>query len=1079
MKSILLMLALMLVCGRGFAQNVDSLRVAKEVDSLIGDSRGAAQKRNFDMAIQINEQAEKKALNSFGQHSAQYGLCCHNRGTINYTKGDYPEAEKWLLEAKSIREKVLGKQNQDYAKTLNNLGLTYQAKGEYANAEQMYAEAKNIWEKTLGKEHPGYPNFINNLALLYLSKGEYDKAEPLYIEANEIRAKTTGVESLQYASSANNLAYLYHAKGDYNRAEPLYIQAKSIRAKILGQEHPEYGSSLITLAIFYKDKGDYTQAESINLRAKEIISLNLGAESLDYANVLNNLAVIYEEKGDYAQAELFYSETQRIRAKKLGKNHPDYGRSLNNLARVYDAKGDFVQAEKLFLEAIEILAKSLGTKHPDYAATINNLAIMYRRKRNYTKAETLYIEAKDIRAQTIGKEHPDYAISLNNLGNLYYEQGYYEKAKGFHLEAKDIRAKSLGKEHPMYAMSLQNLARIYQAQGDFNQARLLFREAKEIRAKVLGIEHPFYATSLYSNAMLSVETNHIIEAEPLLIELTNLNIHLLEKAAAYSSESQMQAYLLTFEERLSQFHSFAQTYPNPDLTRATYDNALFYNGYLLDNARHLAISIDKADSLTRETYYNWQAARRRLANEYSKPIADRKYVSEVEAEAEAYEKTLTRSVAAFGETRRTPHWQDVQARLRTGEAAVEFIHYQYYTPKSTDSIMYAALILRPGMGTPQLIPLFEEKQLSALLSAKQTSGTVNNLYAFDGKGYDLYQLLWKPLVKALDGATTVYFAPSGLLYRLNISAIPVSGDARLADRYSLVKLGSTRQLIAPAVFTPKKNDAILFGGIRYEMDSTAINQANAALPKDGSIAMRGDLNFEETDSTLRGSSNWPYLEGTEKEVVALEKTLQTAGIESYTRKAYTATEEAFKRIGAGGVLSPRVLHIATHGFFYPDPKDTTRRQTFGEREPVFRISDNPLIRSGLIMAGANQAWQTGKPLKPSMDDGILTAYEISQMDLSGTELVVLSACETGLGDIQGNEGVYGLQRAFKIAGARYLIMSLWKVSDEKTALLMTKFYEKWLVGKMPIPEAFRAAQKEMQETPGINPFDWAGFVLVE
>ena len=183
--------------------------------------------------------------------------------------------------------------------------------------------------------------------------------------------------------------------------------------------------------------------------------------------------------------------------------------------------------------------------------------------------------------------------------------------------------------------------------------------------------------------------------------------------------------------------------------------------------------------------------------------------------------------------------------------------------------------------------------------------------------------------------------------------------------------------------------------------------------------------------------------------------------------------------------SPKIIHIATHGYFFPNPEsergergERSERVRGGESEPVFKISDHPMIRSGLLLAGSNHAWQNGKPLRPNMEDGILTAYEISQMDLSDTELVVLSACETGLGDIKGNEGVYGLQRAFKIAGVKNIMMSLWQVPDYQTKELMVRFYKNWLEEKMDIQAALLAAQNSMREE-GYEPFHWAGFVVLE
>ncbi len=336
----------------------------------------------------------------------------------------------------------------------------------------------------------------------------------------------------------------------------------------------------------------------------------------------------------------------------------------------------------------------------------------------------------------------------------------------------------------------------------------------------------------------------------------------------------------------------------------------------------------------------------------------------------------------------------------------------------------------------------------------------------------MYDILWKPLEKELNGIKTIYFSPSGLLHRINLDAIPVSETETLADQYNLIELNSSRQLVIPSQVKIANNDAVLFGGIQFEQDS--ILQNNEPIFASRS---RGELSFSYVDSTLRGGG-WNYLAGTEREVNAIEKMMQTAGLGVTLKKGYLATEESFKNIGANNSPSPRILHIATHGYFFPDPKEKIMSSGLsGQNEPVFKISDHPMLRSGLIMAGGNAAWQ-GKQTLEGREDGILTAYEISQMNLSNTELVVLSACETGLGDIQGNEGVYGLQRAFKIAGAKYLIMSLWQVPDKQTSLLMTTFYKKWLEDKMMIPDAFHAAQKEMRDN-GLDPYNWAGFVLVE
>jgi CHAT domain-containing protein len=261
------------------------------------------------------------------------------------------------------------------------------------------------------------------------------------------------------------------------------------------------------------------------------------------------------------------------------------------------------------------------------------------------------------------------------------------------------------------------------------------------------------------------------------------------------------------------------------------------------------------------------------------------------------------------------------------------------------------------------------------------------------------------------------------------------------------------------------------------MDSTAISSTINSLP------FRG---FEEPnwspfqpDESLR-SNTWKYLSGSASEALEIKGILQTAKIEVQLDTGYFATEESIKLIGYQTSDSPRILHIATHGYFFPDPKSEVNNGLTSNSmsAPMFKISELPMIRSGLVLAGAQEVWTSGIAPK-NREDGILTAYEISQMNLSNTELVVLSACETGLGDIEGNEGVYGLQRAFKIAGAKYLIMSLWKVSDQSTKELMTDFYHHWLNNGMTIPEAFRVAQQNMKLKYPEIPYYWAGFVLLD
>ena len=560
------------------------------------------------------------------------------------------------------------------------------------------------------------------------------------------------------------------------------------------------------------------------------------------------------------------------------------------------------------------------------------------------------------------------------------------------------------------------------------------------------------------------------KAKLCLLEAGKIEKSLIVNATRHLSEKEISSYIDRFTKNLNRTYSLTQI--QLDISTTCYDNSLFYKGFLL-NAVTQANKMFSSDSAAGEYYNLFKFCRRQLANEYAKPTAERKNVAELEEKANTLEKELARNVSGFGEALRQVNWQEVQTALKPGEAAIEFIRFNYYTPKPTDSVLYAALLLKPGMAAPAFIPLFEEKQLDALLTplAGQGSNGPNELYG--GKtGQSLYRLLWKPLEPHLKSVKTVYFSPAGLLHRLNLDAIPTGKSKEtIGKRHALSALGSTRQLVVTPASPSANTAAVVFGGIRYDMDSTAI-----ATGEPGEFAGHRGLLFSQTDSTLR-SDSWKYLKYSEREADNIQAQLQKAGFQAGAHKGYAATEEAFKQLGKDAP-SPRILHISTHGFFFPDPVSAGSKQlAVGSSEPVFKISDHPMIRSGLILAGANHAWSTGRPLG-NREDGILTAYEISQMDLRHTELVVLSACETGLGDIRGNEGVYGLQRAFKIAGVKNLIMSLWQVPDFQTQELMTVFYQKWLSDNMTVHQALKAAQEEMQRRR-YEPFYWAGFVLVE
>ncbi len=1106
MKSIFLPFLVVFPCF-AHAQTMDTIAATRLVDSLVLVSRNLANERDFEKAIAINEAAEKTALLQLGRKSAAYGNACFNHGRILHLKSDFQNAEQWYLNSREIQEKTLGKMNPNYATTLNNLGALYISMGQYEKVGPLYQEALAIREQLLGKEDPAYLSSLNNLAIFYKDTGKTELAEPLFIDSKELRGKVFGKEHPKYASSLEGLGVLYLETGRYEQAEQLLITAKTIREKVQGRSHPDYFSCLTNLAVLNMETGRYEKAEPLYLEAKNLMEQTLAKGDPNYSKSLNNLANLYLQLGEYEKVEPLYKKALANLESSSGNENPDYARYLNNLATFYFTIGDLDKAEAIFLEVNVIREHTLGKAHPDYATSLGNLASLYKRLNQFSKALPLYQEVKSIYENSEKKNEKLYALNLENLSSLYLNTGELKKAETLALDAVSRLDKLLGKAHPDYAKSLYILADVQKAKGQTVQAEALYHEALSIYDKSLGKLNTDYKDCLFNLIGLHQSLGNYEKAGPLARELSDLTQAIISRGIFYLSELELNKYLLSFSDNQNLLLSLAEDTANKDTRNVgtCYDNILFIKGFLLQSINQVK-RMAMSDTAATQKLLLLKSYERRLASEYAKAKAERIGVAELEAHANDLEKDIARSVSNFGEAMRQVTWREVQQKLKPGEAAIEFVQYQYFGKKQTDSTMYVALLLRPGMKQPQFVPLFEEKSLDSLLhtQGQRKADYVNSLYAVAERGArplnkpekSLYEMLWQPLeqstqasrggVGLLDGVQTIYFSPVGLLHRLNVGAIPITEEETVADRYDLVELGSTRQLAMPSgTFLPNQ-DAVLFGGIKYETESIALQQEKEDY-SDKFELKPGQLSTKNIDATLRGGS-WNYLKWTDREVTALAPILETSDFQTTTLRGEDATESAFKTIGSSGA-SPRVLHIATHGFFFPDPPPQPSKKGadpnaasgiggINASEPVFKMSEHPMIRSGLILAGGNFAWENGRPVAPGMEDGILTAYEISQMNLANTELVALSACETGLGDIQGNEGVYGLQRAFKIAGVKYLIMSLWQIPDFQTQELMTTFYTKWLSEKMTIPNAFRAAQKEMREKYQ-NPFFWAGFVLVE
>ncbi|WP_317168784.1 CHAT domain-containing tetratricopeptide repeat protein [Cyclobacterium plantarum] len=963
-----------------------------------------------------------------------------------------------------------------------------------------------MYKVKLGDEHPSYATSLNNLATLYYTMDRYEEAEPLMLKAVEIRKVQLGEGNPEYATSLNNLATMYAEMGRYADAEPLYLQSTEIRKAQLGEDHPDYAASLNNLATLYYTMDRYEEAEPLILKAVEIRKAKPGEDHPDYATSLNNLATLFKSMGRYHEAEPLYKQSMGIRKTQLREDHPSYAQSLNDLALLYQIMGRYTEAEPLYAQAIEIDKVQLGEDHRNFATSLNNLAMLYEDMGRYDEAETLYTQALDTRKTQLGENHPDYANSLNNLALLYKSMRRYGHAESLCEQALEIRKAQLGEYHPDYATSLNNLALLYRSMGRYDEAEPLYTQARGIYKTKLGEDHPNYATSLNNLALLYKNMGRYNEAEPLLLQGQQVYLHQLRNVFPSLSEKEKEQFLNTFNFNFELFHSFAgkRHGSNPAITATQYDNALLLKGLLLQSSSQMRERILAGGDTTAICLFeDWQALKRQWLKESEIPKSEREQVGIVPdatlEKANTLEKELSRRSEAFAEaidTVRTTWWE-VQQELKPGESAIELIRYTWHDKNWTDTVHYAALIVTPDTkGHPHLVLLENGNELEAqgaqsyksafaTRGASRVAGGDNPIPADS-----LYAYFWQPIQTALDslgGAGKVYLSPDGVYHTLNLQTLKNPETGRyLLETLDIERVGSTKNLVKKKKQPAPNNNAVLAGYPSYPASPEAVasaqkrfQQGQAARILTASLGSSGYGTYQTYRAIDASRSSISPLPGTLTEVEQVASILDGEGIPTLALLENAASEDLLKK-----VKSPRILHIATHGFFEPQREQQAEglnREMLMSGLGQETVTENPYLRCGLYLAGAETTLKNRGNLdfqRPAgQEDGILTAYEATLLDLRGTELVVLSACETGLGVTKNGEGVYGLQRAFQIAGAETVIFSLWKIADQQTQEMMGLFYKNWLQKDMTKRQAFKAAQQTIKEKYE-DPYFWGAFVMI-
>jgi len=985
-------------------------------------------------------------------------------------EGKYDAALPLLERALALQEKALGKDHPDVATLLKSLATVFEEKGDYARAESLQQQALSIREKAFGPDHPDVARSITSLANVYQMRGDYVRAETLFLRALGILEKALGPNHLDVATLINNLAILYTRKGDFARAETLYQRSLAIREKALAKDDPRVGNVLNNLALVSELRGDYASAEALHQRSLAIWEKALGPDHPDVALSLNNLANVAEKKGDYKRAESFHKRALSIREKAFGKDHPDVASSLNDLANVYEQKGDYARAEAFHKRALSIREKALGPDHPNVGLSLNNLANVYQDKGDYVRAEPLYQRAATIFEKTFGEDHSFVATPLMNLGHMHYAKGDYAHAEQLQQRALALQEKALGKDHPLVASALGYLGSVYAGQGAYARAEPLYQRALTIREKALGEGHPDVAESQNHLAVVAAAKEDYPRAIALFERAAGTREKNLALYLAADAEVQKRSYVKKIARDLDNHFWLALRTGDRRATALALTTLLRRKGRVLDvtadSMRHIRGRLGAEEQKLFEDLLAIRSERSTLIMRGADwmPIEDyQKRLTKLEAEDQALESAISEKSAAFRTEAQPITMTSVKAALPAGAALVEWSVYQPFHPnahsKQVDPPRFAACVL-PHQGAPACVDLGEVKPIQAAITKLRAAlGNADRTHDPKPAGRALDALVMQPVRALLGDTRWALLSPDGDLNLIPFEALVDEQGRYLIERFAFTYLTSGRDLLRFGTVAPPKHGGLVVAAPDFGVRPTLAG----AKPEDATY--RGLRSVDMTQAWFTP------LPSTEKEGRAIESGLPGA----HLLLGAQATESAVK-----AVKSPRILHLATHGFFLPnqpeteptnDPSAALGLEPTSLALAASLLRETPLLRAGLALAGANPRMSGDK------EDGILTALEVSSLDLSGTELVVLSACQTGLGDAVSGEGVYGLRRALVMAGAKTHVISLWEVDTGRTREMMIAYYDKLKAGGGR-GEALRQVRLEMLGHESTShPHLWASFIV--
>lgn len=1003
-------------------------------------------KRYTNVENYLNQVIEiKKEL--YGDNSTEYHLARLKLGIfyVDYTN-KLDEAKKIFEESyTNMVSKEIKAQHKDRLPILYSMAKLYDLTDNYALASSTLKEAGLTARERFRKEQPDFAVALTQIAQLEIKLGLYDNAEKNIGDAIKVLEdkKKEDLHVAKYIHAIETQARLYGIQGMFDEAESnLKESSKRIRkADVIIEDELSSMAELSTLLI---QLGRYSDTDRL---LTELIAENeklFGLSSIRLIEPLINRGKIQLAKGDYTEAERTALRANQIAVKTYTENSTKTALAQQLLSDIYYTLGDYDKAEDNIKKALVSREKQFGRKHVEVAKSLSQLALIkFYKGDNRKDVEKMMLEARDIVGEKLKKDNPLYADILKNLAVVYISEKKYDLAFNSLTIAEAIWRAKTGTKNNINAASIYTLTGdVYYQLKNYKKADEFYTKSKDLYKRYFSSSHPEYVKVLSKLSKVYYMQKDYKGAKASIEESLNNYEGFIKTYFPALSEREKAKYWNTIKGDFEFYNTLAlgQLEDFRDLAGKVYNYQLLTKALLLSSSIKIRERILNSKDEDLKAQYNQWVAKKELMTLALSMSPEQLVENEIDPnslaqEVERLEKDLSQKSELFGQTFEDKRitYEDVTKSLKPNEVAVEMVRYRYFNHTFSDSVIYAALYVKSDMKRPRAIVLNDGHKL-------ETRNFKYYRNAIQGKIHDdiSYEAFWAPIQKGIGQASTIYLSPDGVYNQINLEAIPTPDGKYILDNSNIVLVSNTKDIYL------KK-----------------IKSRNAA---ENTASMFGNPEFYMTAST---NGNISALPGTEKEINQLQFLLKQKGwnTKEYMEKA--ATEETIKELN-----SPKIFHVATHGFYKPT-EDVTVESEMESNEA--QLTQNPLLRTGLLLKGAGDLLDK-TDYNYNMENGILTAYEAMNLSLDRTDLVVLSACETGLGQLEQGEGVYGLQRAFLVAGAKVLIMSMFKVDDEATQKLMLKFYQKWL-NTNNLRQSFIDAKKELR-TEYEEPIYWGAFIMI-